>query len=421
MHSALLVGRQTMDITLRRLQNPGNPARDLDDIIASFRGNRHLRVVLVGDAAAAALPVSDQSPFGSVPPWFGRLIGVESVAERVPIAIAGRPYGTVVIETDPHNEILEVWNQLSESLVTLVLFCGFTIVLIYLFTGRALKPLDRLAAALEQVGHGDYRTRVDDHLAPELSRLRDSFNRMAARLAEVASDNRRLNEQLLTLQEQERSDIARDLHDEVSPFLFAINIDAANASRLLAEGRADEVPSHIKSIVGGVRHMQRQVRSMLGRLLPIGLGEFDLADAIGNVVEFWRRRHPEIDYKVSIAGDCEHLDALAETTIYRIVQESLSNAVRHGKPTAIAVAVGRARNHDQSRDEVTIDITDDGQGMQEATRLGYGLLGMNERVRALDGRLTLSNRPSGGFAVAAVLPCSSCRDVDRVAFEEARP
>jgi two-component system, NarL family, sensor histidine kinase UhpB len=156
-------------------------------------------------------------------------------------------------------------------LVTPVVFSSLTILLIYLFIGRALRPLEGLAKALEDIGGGRYRTRIGGRLAPELARLRDSFNRMAARLAAADAENRRLNEQLLTLQERERNELARDLHDEVSPFLFAINVDAASATRLLREGRPAEARKHVQSITDAVRPMQRQVRSMLGRLRPIGL------------------------------------------------------------------------------------------------------------------------------------------------------
>jgi two-component system sensor histidine kinase UhpB len=406
MLSALLVGRQTVENAVKTLQGTPNPQRHLDDLVASFEGNRHLRVSVTGGAVAAAVPVSDLSPFGSVPAWFAWVIGVAPVADRVPILIDGRTYGTIVIETDPRNEILEVWNQFSESLVTLAFFCGFTVLLIYLLIGHALRPLDRLGAALEQVGQGDYGTRIGGALAPELSRLRDCFNRMAARLAETDRDNQRLNEHLLTLQEQERSDIARDLHDEVSPFLFAINVDTANVSRLLAEGRVEEIPKDIHSITDAVRHLQRQVRSMLGRLRPIGLAEVALIEAIDDLIAFWRRRRPEIDYRVSACPECEHLGPEAETTIYRIVQESITNAVRHGKPTLIAVTIQLAHDREHARDEVTVDVVDNGQGMQEPTEVGYGLTGMTERVGALGGRLTLVNRQGGGFAVTAALPCA---------------
>src|SRR6516164_9610641 len=302
MRSALLVGRKTIESAIERLQNAPEPSYAVGELVASFEGNRHLRVRFIGEAQAVAAPVVESAPFGAVPSWFVRVIGVVPVADRVPITVGGRDYGTIALETDPHNEILEVWNEFTDSLVTPAVFSSLTILLIYLFIGRALRPLEAMAKALEQVGEGRYRTRFGGRLAPELARLRDSFNRMAARLAVADAENRRLNEQLLTLEERERSELARDLHDEVSPFLFAINIDAATASRMLKEGRTAEAGGHIQSIAEAVRHMQRQVRQMLGRLRPIGLAEFGLREAIENIVAFWRRRRPDLRYQVEICA-----------------------------------------------------------------------------------------------------------------------
>jgi len=404
MSAALLVGRQAIDNAMEDLQNSRDAQRDLRNLIASFNGNRHLNVALAGDAAAIASPAKEDSPFGDAPAWFARLIGVAPTDERIVIAIAGHRGGTIAIETDPHNEILEVWNEFCESLIVLALFCGQTILLIYLFTGRALRPLDRMAAALEKVGEGDYDTRIIDSMAPELSRLRDSFNRMAQQLAAMDQGNRDLNEQLQTLQAQERRDLARDLHDEVGPFLFTINVDAANISRLLKQGRSSEISGHVQSIAEAVGHMQREVRSMLGRLRSPGLAEFGLADAIGNMIEFWRRRNPEINYRVSIAPDCEGLGEFADMTIYRIVQECVSNAVRHGKPRAISICVRHSGDGPDGGGEIIAEVADDGHGMREPTGSGLGLLGMNERVTESGGRLTLSSNPGGGVAVVAALP-----------------
>jgi two-component system, NarL family, sensor histidine kinase UhpB len=411
MRSALLVGRQTIESGIERLQQAPDPSRGLDELVASFKGNRHLRVRFAGLAEAVAAPVVERPPFGALPNWFVRIIRVAPMTDRVPITI-GRDYGMIALETDPHNEILEVWNEFTDSLVTPAVFSSLTILLIYLFIGRALRPLETLAKALEQVGDGRYRTRFGGRLTPELARLRDSFNRMAARLAVADAENRRLNEQLLTLQEQERSDLARDLHDEVSPFLFAINIDAASASRLLNDGRADEARDRVQSIADAVRPMQRQVRSMLGRLRPVGLDEFGLREAIENMIAFWRQRRPEIRYQLAISTECEGLGELVGLTICRIVQECLSNAVRHAGPTLITVSV------DREDADVRVEVADDGGGMPEPRRPGYGLVGIGERVKAIGGSLSFSNKPGQGFAVAAVLPCASEQQPACVSVQE---
>jgi two-component system sensor histidine kinase UhpB len=405
MRSALLVARQTVEAAIDELQNASEPSGKVDELVASFEGNRHLRVRFIGEAQMVAAPVVDTPAFASVPGWFVHLVGVSPATERVAINLGGRDYGTIAIETDPHNEILEVWNELTQSLVAPAVFCGLTILLIYVFVGRALRPLEALALAMEQVGDGRYRTHVGGRLAPELSRLRDSFNAMALRLAEADAENRRLHGQLLNLQEQERADLARDLHDEVSPFLFAINIDAAAASRLLKAGGTVEAEAHIQSITEAVRYMQRQVRGMLGRLRPIGLAEFGVQEAIENTIAFWRRRRPDIRYQLAIATRCEGFGELVSTTICRIVQECLSNAVRHADPGSIAVLIER------DGEDVKVEVTDDGRGRSGSSGLGYGLLGLSERVRAVGGRLNFANGSNKGFAVTAVLPCSASASV----------
>ena len=143
---------------------------------------------------------------------------------------------------------------------------------------------------------------------------------------------------------------------------------------------------------------------MLGRLRPVGLAEFGLSAAIGNIVEFWRRRHPQIDYRVTISPHCEGLGEVIDSTIYRIVQEALSNAVRHGQPTMITVSVGRACHEVDSRRAVVIEVLDNGHGMDDTAGVGYGLLGMSERVRVMGGHLAVSPRSGAGLAVRAVLP-----------------
>src|ERR1700741_2539152 len=85
MRAALAVGRQTIESAVYRLQNAADPERELDGLIASFEGNRHLRVWLAGQASAIAAPAVEVSPFGAVPGWFVQLVGVTPVAEQVSV------------------------------------------------------------------------------------------------------------------------------------------------------------------------------------------------------------------------------------------------------------------------------------------------------------------------------------------------
>ena len=143
---------------------------------------------------------------------------------------------------------------------------------------------------------------------------------------------------------------------------------------------------------------------MLGRLRPIGLAEFGLREAIENLVAFWRRRRPEIRYEVAVSAECEDLVDVVDTAICRIVQEALSNALRHAEPKSVVVSIKRDRDLERGRDEIRLSVADDGQGMRDPDKLGYGLTGISERVNAVGGQLHFSSKSEGGFAVVAVLP-----------------
>jgi two-component system sensor histidine kinase UhpB len=404
MNSALRVGQQIVKSALAQLPDSTDRRRDLEALVAAFKGNRHLRVSLTGGGAVNVEPSFEGSHFGIVPSWFVRFLGIIPVAARVPVTIAGQDYGSIVLQTDPMNEILEVWNDLGDGLIVLTVFFGLNILFIYFFIGRALLPLNQLAGALKQIGHGDYKLRIGGSSVPELARLQSSFNRMASELAESDEEKRRLNEQLLTLQEEERRDIARDLHDEISPFLFAVNADLASISRLANTGRNAEIAEEIQSTLNAVSHMQRQIKATLGRLRPGVLADFGLVAALTSVVEFWRRRHPETCFIVSLPPDETSFGALIDITIFHIVQESLSNALRHGNPAEISVSVSAVQGDGLRLDHVCVEIANDGHGMDKTVGFGFGLIGMQERVQALGGSVHLIREPGPGLSVAATIP-----------------
>ena len=92
------------------------------------------------------------------------------------------------------------------------------------------------------------------------------------------------------------------------------------------------------------------------------------------------------------------------TAICRIAQEALSNAVRHAEPELVTISIERDRDVENGRDEVRLTVADNGRGMREPERLGYGLVGITERVSALGGGLSFSSQSEEGFAVIAALP-----------------
>jgi two-component system sensor histidine kinase UhpB len=211
------------------------------------------------------------------------------------------------------------------------------------------------------------------------------------------SRNRALEEQILTLQDEERADIARDLHDEIGPHLFAANVDATMIASLIAGGKSDAALGQVRSIQAAIAHMQRLVRDILGRLRPTRLVELGLAAAVLDLIEFWRVRRPELAFETRLPADDPGLAEAAQEAAYRLVQESLSNAVRHGAPKTIAVLIEAADG------AVRIEVRNDGAAAALAAP-GFGLTGMAERVAAAGGSLDAGPLEGGGWRVVASLP-----------------
>ena len=398
LEAALTVGAQTVRTVIPHVGVDEDAGVALRQLVGTFNGNRHLRASLIAKDGAAVAGSALLPPPEAVPPWFGRAVMANSPpSARIPLpdAMGG---GAILLETDPRNELTEVWTDLGDDIEILLLFIVITFPTIYWTLSRALTPLERLARGFRDVGSVE----TPGHLAldgpPELRRLAGGFNAMVDRLAVFEVKNRRLAEQLSTIQEDERAELARDLHDEIGPYLFAMGVDAAAVLKLAeARGEAD-LAAQVRSIRDGVTHIQHEVKAILGRLRSGSLTEFGLPQAIQNLTAFWRSRRPEVAITVKTVGADTGFGEAFDGVVYRIVQESLSNAMRHGKPRRIEIAIDAGTDQD-----VTVEVTDDGGGLRAANgQRGLGLRGMVERVTAMGGALDVRalSEPAGVHVIA---------------------
>ncbi len=149
--------------------------------------------------------------------------------------------------------------------------------------------------------------------------------------------------------------------------------------------------------------MQRHVREILGRLRPLrGIG---LEAAIGRLAAFWQGRRPDVDFVVDISVEEDRIGDDLKETIYRVIQEGMSNAIRHGKPTRVDIAI----MHDNA-DGIRVEVADDGAGMAsdgigQRGAAQFGLIGMRERVMAMAGSLTIEQGRNGrGLRLVVRLP-----------------
>jgi two-component system sensor histidine kinase UhpB len=158
--------------------------------------------------------------------------------------------------------------------------------------------------------------------------------------------------------------------------------------------------------------MQKHVKSILGRLRPTGVADIGLSQAVANLGVFWRRRHPEIAIEFDMGSPEVSFGDAADATLYRLIQESLTNAIRHGSPRNITVSITSAEDG-----ALVLQVSDDGVGLDASTeRTGFGLAGMRERIDALGGSLTVRNHDARqGVCVSARLPRQPTANVETAA------
>ncbi len=342
--------------------------------------------------------VSERKPHGLL----ARALAPTPVAQTFPVTIDGRLLGTIIMRSNPYDEIDEILGELVTLAVLLVTIWAATIVLIGVAVSRGLRPLRQLAAAFDHLERGE-AVSVPSIETAELRRVGAQFNSLSRALAEATADNRHLIERLMSAQEAERRELARELHDEIGPLLFGMRADAACILRWSAEGKPAGIPARARSLAMHADGLQRINSRMLARMRPMVLDEMGLAEALRALVASWRARLPEVVWTLDMPDSPPEPDPGLALTVFRVVQEALTNSARHAEArrVLVALATGSGALH--------LQVRDDGRGLPEGTvpgaaRRGYGLLGMTERVRQAGGTFSARRAPEGGTLVEARLP-----------------
>ncbi|MEN8206579.1 MAG: PhnD/SsuA/transferrin family substrate-binding protein [Pseudomonadota bacterium] len=227
---------------------------------------------------------------------------------------------------------------------------------------------------------------------------------------ELLDENRMLVGQSLVVQENERRHLARELHDEMGQCITAIQADAKIISEFAA--RCDcRLVNSAEAIKVVSSRLYEFVHATMLQLRPTMLDNLGLGDAVREEVGAWRFRHQDTRCTLSINTDLDGLDEQTNITIYRIVQECLTNISKHANARSVAIEIDRVDatlpgdTDNMPVPALRISARDDGAGMdQKAGGWGLGLIGMRERASALGGMLSVQSTPGQGATVVVTLP-----------------
>ncbi|SAK91151.1 integral membrane protein/sensor kinase [Caballeronia temeraria] len=217
----------------------------------------------------------------------------------------------------------------------------------------------------------------------------------------LLAENRRLANQALAAQETERRHLARELHDELGQYLNAMSLDAGRIRDLSAQREA-EIHRLSLALMQSATHVYREIGGMIRKLRPIGLDEFGLPTALEHCVDGWRERLPDATFTLAVDGDFDALSDALNITLYRLVQEGLTNVSKFARNSRVEIFLARAP------EEIVVTMADDGPGVDlTKPRKGLGLIGMRERVEALGGAFQIASEPGAGFLFCARVPAQA--------------
>lgn len=391
--SARIGGLQTVRSAFEDLPRSDHPQRDLRQLVATFDGNLHLTAELIDRYGKARIKSKAAKPRIAAPRWFAASIRPD--LKRGMIRVPDSDGDVLALRPEPSTDIAALWSTTVSAAGVFAVAAVLGLTLIYWVIGRALAPLVELSSGLAAIGASGSREQVHEEGPAELRSLQRGFNAMARRLAEIDERNRALEAQLLTIQDEERAEIARDLHDEIGPHLFAVALDADMIRRHLTRNDTQPILDQVDSIQSAVNYMQRQVRDLIARLRPTRAAELGLEAAIGDLVTFWQARQPDVLFLAGIDGADAYVPDALRDVIYRVVQESVANALKHADTRRVAISVNRLEGG------VAVSVANRGTAKASAAELpGLGLGSMRERVHTAGGRLTI-DRGDTGWAVHA--------------------
>lgn len=312
-------------------------------------------------------------------------------------------------------------------------------VLITLLLTRSLtKPLLVSIRALNQIKSGDNAVQIPITTGGEIGNLQASINEMSISLGQAkqtlerkiyertrdlqesrnaaeksGEEKRRLLQQVHLIVEDERKSIAIEIHDELNSSLIAARLNSERILAIVAKmstcPELEEIKAKGVAICELVRHLYVSSRNIVRKLRPEMLDMLGLSGAIEEIVRQYNQTHPDCRFFFFSEGDFSSLGSDVSIAAYRLVQEALSNIVKHSKATSASASLLL----DVAQQCIHITVTDNGIGFDTTDAYGMGIVGMRERVVAFGGTIDLVSKPGEHTTYTVMFPLGPRGFVDR--------
>ncbi len=327
----------------------------------------------------------------------------EGIIFDTAVPILGGKAGTARIGLSNSGVQQAVSQATLQSILFAALVLLFGAVVAMFLTQVLAKPILELVDATRMISRGDYSRRIHPWAKDELGTLAKAFNQMSEDLGQIHGLRqerevlqRQLLEKVISTQEEERRRISRELHDSTSQSLSSLLLSL----RMLEANCTDLDKRQVSDLRKVAAQTLDEVHNLARQLRPRTLDDLGLSAALERLVFEWQVRN-KVPVDLAITLGEIRLPEGVETAFYRIIQEALTNIVRHAQAKSVSILVERRNGR------AIAVIEDDGQGFEiPKPQGGYhlGLLGMRERAELLGGRLTIESNPGRGTSVFVEIP-----------------
>lgn len=390
--ASVRLARQLVDTLNQSLRQYPNSTDTVTSLMGGLPGVQPGRM---GFQPAGTENAAERLPMtaSGVPDWFSRLLTDGFTVERFPVMVGDRRIGDIMFSPDLSADIREKWVAFIAIIGSGIALGLISSAIAYVTVSRTLRPLRILEDSLTRLQSGGYGVRVACDGPPEIVRSLQQLNILSDTLHTLSTENRALMRKIVTLQDEERMELSRELHDELGPQLFAIR---ANAAAFDADDKSPSADA-TQRLLDAVERLQETNRRILDRLRPMHIQELGLIRSLEGLVHNARSQAPDIHFEKWFDPSLDGLDPLTAQTVYRVTQEALTNILRHAGATRVSTMVG------VEEPAARVEISDNGQGFAENLVAGRGITGMRERVRALGGTFRFERR-AGHTVVEANVP-----------------
>jgi len=253
----------------------------------------------------------------------------------------------------------------------------------------------RLLSLLQTIERADD---IASKISVVLNYLSDDFKQVNV-IIEEARQRQAFGLQIIEAQEEERKRISREIHDGPAQMLANILLRSELVERAYKKGDAQSALTEIRSVRKMVRSSLYEVRRIIYDLRPMALDDLGLIPTLKKYADtIADYNHTKIEF--TLLGEEKRLDQKYEVALFRLVQESLQNAIKHAEATLIQIKL------EFTRERIAILIRDNGKGFDTSAKKdkSFGLIGMRERVEMLDGKLEITSEINKGTRVMIQVP-----------------